>query len=615
MIPQPVYGQKSEQNVMIEAVYSCKNAALVQTAEVLADAMDRLWNVRLVPGEGGIVFELDENLAQDAYEIVIEADSAKACVDSDTENAGKDAAENGFCIVRAGSAEGAGYAAATLAQIGKTAGKKLLLPAGKIQDKPQSSWRGLMVDLARDWHPLPVLFAYVDLCWFYKIDRFQLHFTDDQSYTLPSKVFPQLCTPGRTYTPAELTLLSEYAKKRGVMLVPEIDFPGHSGQFNAKCPEVFGGNGILCCEEKTFEGIDKLLTEICELFPDSPYLHIGGDEARIAKWDECPGCRAYREEKGLADVHALYAHYVDRLAKMVLAKGKTPIAWEGFAKEYNDMVTKDLILFAWENYYQPAPDLAEGGFTLINASWKPNYVVTPAKMWSREEILEWNPYRWTHWWEKSKAYNTWISVPESTNVLGGQLCAWGDCLIKNVNNYEAAAEEFDRVAERLPAVAERTWKHTGEPAQEEIWTAVAQKAARLTGAHTVLQAMKDRRSIRRFKADMVPKVLIDQVLEAGLYAASGRGQQCVITVAVTNKEIRDQLAAVNARIMGREGTDPFYGAPVILIVLADKNWPTHVYDGSLVMGNLMLAAHDLGLGSCWIHRAREEFRQKNIRSF
>ena len=124
----------------------------------------------------------------------------------------------------------------------------------------------------------------------------------------------------------------------------------------------------------------------------------------------------------------------------------------------------------------------------------------------------------------------------------------------------------------------------------------------------VLKAMKERRSIRKFRPDMPTKEEIDQVLEAGLFAASGKNGQKVITVAVTRKELRDELSAVNCRIGGwDEGFDPFYGAPVILIVLANKNWPTHVYDGSLVMGNMMLAAHAIGLGGIWIHRAREEF--------
>ena len=124
----------------------------------------------------------------------------------------------------------------------------------------------------------------------------------------------------------------------------------------------------------------------------------------------------------------------------------------------------------------------------------------------------------------------------------------------------------------------------------------------------VIKAMKERRSIRKFKAEMPSKADLEQIVEAGLYAANGRGRQAVITIAVTDKELRDKLSEVNNEIMGGpEGNDPFYGAPAILIVLANKEVPTAPYDGSLVMGNLMLAAHSLNLGSIWIHRAKEEF--------
>lgn len=124
----------------------------------------------------------------------------------------------------------------------------------------------------------------------------------------------------------------------------------------------------------------------------------------------------------------------------------------------------------------------------------------------------------------------------------------------------------------------------------------------------VLEAIKSRRSIRKFKPNMVEQEKIDQIIEAGLYAANGMGKQATIIIAVKNKKLRDKLSAINCKIGGwKDGFDPFYGAPVILIVLADKNWANRVYDGSLVMGNLMLAAHALGVGSCWIHRAKEEF--------
>lgn len=130
----------------------------------------------------------------------------------------------------------------------------------------------------------------------------------------------------------------------------------------------------------------------------------------------------------------------------------------------------------------------------------------------------------------------------------------------------------------------------------------------------VLQVIKGRRSTRSYRSDAVPKELIEQVVEAGTWAASGMGRQSPIVVAVTNGELRDRLADANRMIMGgREGTDPFYGAPVVLVVLAAKDIPTHVYDGSLVLGTMMLAAESLGLGSCWIHRAKEEFEQPEFK--
>ena len=132
----------------------------------------------------------------------------------------------------------------------------------------------------------------------------------------------------------------------------------------------------------------------------------------------------------------------------------------------------------------------------------------------------------------------------------------------------------------------------------------------------IIKAMEERRSIRKFRPDMPPKEALEQIIEAGLYAANGMGKQAVITVAVTKKEIRDKFAAANCRIGGwKEGFDPFYGAPAILVVLADKTWANRVYDGSLVMGNMMLAAHSLGLGSIWIHRAKEEFEMDEFKRF
>lgn len=126
--------------------------------------------------------------------------------------------------------------------------------------------------------------------------------------------------------------------------------------------------------------------------------------------------------------------------------------------------------------------------------------------------------------------------------------------------------------------------------------------------NAVLEAIKTRRSIRKYKPDMIPGEILDQIIEAGTYAATGMNRQSPVIIAVTNKEVRDRLSKLNAEIMGTD-SDPFYGAPVVLIVLADKSSANYIYDGSLVMGNLMLAAHSLGIGSCWIHRAKQEFER------
>ena len=123
-----------------------------------------------------------------------------------------------------------------------------------------------------------------------------------------------------------------------------------------------------------------------------------------------------------------------------------------------------------------------------------------------------------------------------------------------------------------------------------------------------MESILTRRSCRSYKPETPPRALLEQIVEAGLYAASGKGLQTAVIVAITDKALRDRLMEMNRKIGGwAEGFDPFYGAPAVLLVLADKSSYNHVYDGSLAMGNMMLAAHALGLGSCWINRAREEF--------
>lgn len=129
----------------------------------------------------------------------------------------------------------------------------------------------------------------------------------------------------------------------------------------------------------------------------------------------------------------------------------------------------------------------------------------------------------------------------------------------------------------------------------------------------VIENIISRRSVKSYKAEMPPKEVIKEICKAGTYAPTGMGMQSPVIVAITNRELRDRLSRMNAAIMNMTDFDPFYNAPVVLVVLARKDVGTHVYDGTLVMENLMLAAHSLGLGSCWIHRAKEEFESEEGR--
>ncbi len=124
-----------------------------------------------------------------------------------------------------------------------------------------------------------------------------------------------------------------------------------------------------------------------------------------------------------------------------------------------------------------------------------------------------------------------------------------------------------------------------------------------------LEVLKTRRSCRAYKPELIEEEKLNAIIEAGTYAATGMGKQSPIIIAVTDPEVRNKLSRLNAAVMNAN-MDPFYGAPELLVVLANKDIGTYLYDGSLVMGNLMNAAADLGVASCWIHRAKEEFESE-----
>ena len=371
-------------------------------------------------------------------------------------------------VLSASDSEGLLYAMATLIQAIQKKDDCLTLEKAIIEDYPDKDYRTLMVDLAREWHPVHSVHKYIDLCFILKINYLHLHFIDDQRYTLPSKAFPHITDGNRFYSFEDIEGFRAHANRCGVTLVPEFEVPGHAKSLNRNYPDVFANkivdtshdittemnvsisaDSLICAgSAKTFAAIKTLLAEVAELFPETPYIHIGGDEACIQAWNSCSVCREYMEKNGIEDEYELYSEFVGRVARAVLDLGKTPIVWEGFPQKGVKHIPKETVVIAWESHYHMADDLLREGFKIINGSWQPLYIVPGLKRrWGIPQILSWNVYNWQHWWPQSKAFLNPINVAPTENVLGAQLSVW-ECTFE---------QEIGRTIENLAALSERTW--------------------------------------------------------------------------------------------------------------------------------------------------------------
>ncbi len=450
LIPQPKSITQTADSVLLSPTVGGDFPFL---HDALIDYVYRLNGTRLYEeADAAIRFVADSTLRGEAY-----------ALDAETRQNGK-----GCVTLRAWTADGARNAMATLLQLLCAENGCLSLPGVHINDMPDSSFRSVMVDLARNFHPFSYLLSYIDLCVLYKIPTLHLHFTDDQSYTLPSHLYPLLSTPDKHYTFAEIDALNRYAASRCIHLMPEIDVPGHCSAFCSQYGEIFGTDGIIVRTAEATDAMQALFSELCDLFPQADRIHIGGDEAAIEKWTQNPACRSYALSCGI-DFDAedkkyvserLLADFVQKMAEAVLAKGRIPMAWEGFAPCVNQFVTKKLQLMSWENYYQTTPSLLDAGFTIVNSAWRPMYVVTPIVYWSQEEVFQWNVCFWNAVHPGSPYRDTGITVPKNPQIIGGQLLAWGDAIAAHYPILsEGLSVERRLVAERAPMLAENTWNN------------------------------------------------------------------------------------------------------------------------------------------------------------
>ncbi|MBQ4066092.1 MAG: family 20 glycosylhydrolase [Clostridia bacterium] len=378
--------------------------------------------------------------------------------------------EAGKITVKVGDSEGLSAAFGTLLQLGENRDGKLLLPTGGVYDRPECKWRGLLIDCARRRHSVPLLKKYVDLCRFYKVKYLHIHFTDDENFTLPSRAFPKITTPENCYSYEEIAELDSYAYENGVSIIPELDTPGHSTAMLKAYPDVFGVEGIIKFTKDAIEATKVLYREVCEMFPHSEYIHMGGDESRLGWWLEEQSL-AYGESIGISVKDEIsemtpneyvmlrfLATFIKEMAETITECGKKPAVWEGFNKVTNDIVPKNVTVMVFDSSYQLAPSLCEAGFEVINCAWFPLYVVIPYWIYTQKNCFDWDVYSFGTINENSPYKNGYMKFDYIPNIEGGQLCSWGDGLKCEYKDPEVGlAKELEEIVSRLPAVAENTW--------------------------------------------------------------------------------------------------------------------------------------------------------------
>ncbi len=433
--PQEIEVLKGHLELTADSRIVYGNHDLQELAEVLCQELYQVTGLALSPsaktaGEGDILIEIDSALDGETYTFNI----------------------SDHVEIRGANHKNTAMASATLLQVAKRQGKRVLLPKMAIKDWPHSPYRSLLIDIARQPHTIDTLKQCIVLCRLYKINSLQLHLSDDQSFAFECKAFPKLASEGRHFTQEELKDLVAFADARGVTLIPELDAPGHTTAMRRAMPELFGRPGlsvINIAKEEVLTAMETIIEELCGIFHSSDYFHIGADEAYFAELAKDELAKKALREKGYHDVHDLFYDYIVRMHEKVKRLGKQTVMWESFPGRGSKRVEipRDILVMAWETAYQLPESLLNNGYDIVNVSWKPLYL-TPGWRWDPEYIYDWNMYRWENHWQVAPSYVPIQLEPyPNDRILGGMMCSW-----------ESSDEmEVPGVRLRLAPMSERIW--------------------------------------------------------------------------------------------------------------------------------------------------------------
>lgn len=426
--------------------------SLLPLADMLNQQIDKLAGFELeivaeTQSPGSIHLQLSDDIAKGEYGIRIDDE----------------------LLLQSANFEGLTRAGATLIQLMKQKTTGLKVPKLDITDSPDYPYQAVLLDLARFWNPIETIKETINLLWFYKVRYLHLHLSDNRRFTLPMDEFPDLKTitsdgSREYYTEEELRDLVEYARIRGIAIIPEIDLPGHSSQLWSKYPDIFGSIDpntkkpmslyvINMAKEETYEACEKIVNRLADIFYTSPYIHFGGDEVYLEVLKKAPEyepyCRKHQLTEALqGDPNELFCHFINRMDQMVRATGKQSIIWEGFHGKGagKEIIPNDIPIIVWNTTYNHPDTLLKHGFQIINSTWIPWYMVgamnfAPAP----EKGYDWDLHEWRHWNDRFAD----VTIEPNEATLGGQICFWEQ------NHYKVIPILRDRV----PILAERLWNN------------------------------------------------------------------------------------------------------------------------------------------------------------
>ncbi len=361
-----------------------------------------------------------------------------------------------------------------------------LIPGIEITDSPKYAWRSFMLDSGRQYQSPEFIKRYLDHMAMLKMNVFHWHLTEGQGWRIEIKKYPKLTAIGSKvakgmeqqgfYTQKEIKDIVAYARRLHITVVPEIDVPGHSEAALTAYPEltcfgeapktVMSFSNVLFCggKEETYNFLENVLDEVCELFP-SPYIHLGGDEAPKGEWNKCPHCQEKVAEEGLANSHELQMYFSSRLANYMKTKHKKVIFW-GDVIYQDDFKLPDNVIIHWWNW-RGHQDLA-----LKNAIRNGHQVITNTNYYSylNFPVSPWSKYFADRTFDMRTVYeNNPSDINEPDALVLGMGCAlWTDWSV-----YEHMIDR--RVFPRIFALAEQMWNRGERRPFDEFYGTVTEK--------------------------------------------------------------------------------------------------------------------------------------------